>query len=158
MTIYIADDIIMNKAIIEFLRDDHGNQQALQFLLEIQEKAKVDKKYEQFFARIQRGLEFLEHYGVTKDQVVLEIDGIPYTLRLVKELKAHIPLCEFRVNWLQIGAFRALFFVYYDQGKEILLFTHAMIKQQTSDSEFEKLILKSKAIMEDFLKQPDKFL
>jgi sulfatase maturation enzyme AslB (radical SAM superfamily) len=155
LTIYILYDMLMNKAIIEFLPDQSGKKQVLDLLLDLQEKARFDHGYEQLFARIMRGLEFLEQHGVTKDKVVLQFDGAPYTLQLVKELKHHVPLCEFRVNWRGTGAFRAIFLVSEYEGKELLMFARAMVKQERSDAGFELLIHESKQILAEYLQIPE---
>ncbi len=63
-----------------------------------------------------------------------------------------------RIN-LRPAAFRAIFFPFNRKDKpQVLFFTHAMIKTQTSSSTFEKLIEQSEIIVHDFFEDPKKYL
>lgn len=109
-----------------------------------------------------RGLQFLRRHGLSKALVEffttqLE-DGIPYTIKLVKELRDHVSLIEFRVNWKGTGAFRAIFFEYERSGVKILCFVKAVIKQKTYDSNFEKIAIASEEIYSDFIMSPEKYI
>lgn len=148
-------------AIIEFLSDEKGHKQVYELLRSIAQKAKTDKKYSQLFAFIMRGLLFLENSGLPHGakKVLADLgDEKPITFTIVKELKHHPPLLEFRINWRNIGGFRAIFFEHVYNGEHVLIFTRAMIKTERSSPQFERLIEESERMLKKFLVNPDDYL
>lgn len=134
------------KTVIEFYADpDTGEKQVLDIIRQL--AVKDDPEKLQLYKLILRGLDFLRNYGLQESfkryfQTHLE-DGRPYTIMLVKRLRNHVPLLEFRVNWKGLGAFRACFFEHYIDGIQVLVFTRAVIKQNTYDAEFERIAAQS---------------
>ncbi|TVX85537.1 hypothetical protein [Paenibacillus agilis] len=163
MLCYTVYDIM--KTVIEFLHDPNtGQQQVLDFIrqLKLEAEKEQDTGKLQLFAFIIRGLEFLELHGVTHAfknyfQTHRE-DGRPYTIMLLKELRDHVPLLEFRVNWKGSGAFRAVFFEWEYEGMQVLCFTRAVIKQTTFDDDFERIANEAESVYADFTANPEKYI
>ncbi|BFH18192.1 hypothetical protein J6TS7_29380 [Paenibacillus dendritiformis] len=134
------------KTVIEFYEDPNtGEKQVLDIIRKLAIKNDPDNL--QLYKLILRGLEFLRQHGLQESfkryfQTHLE-DGRPYTIMLVKRLRNHVPLLEFRVNWKGLGAFRACFFEDNIDGLQLLVFTRAVIKQNTYDAEFERIAAQS---------------
>ncbi|NMO98134.1 hypothetical protein [Paenibacillus lemnae] len=149
------------RTIIEFLPDESGDEQALSLIHDIRSKIDSDEDMKQLFIFIMRGLEFLEGHGLgaLNEYFIDETeDGFPYTIRLVKELRNHVPLLEFRVNWKNAGAFRCVFFEHRVGDLQVLLMIKAVLKQATYSPEFEKIALESESIYKDFVKNPEKYI
>jgi hypothetical protein len=150
--------------LIEFLRNKNGTQPTLTVIHQLIKDAATSPDAYQLLKFVQRGLEFLEFHGlpasIHKYFTTQREDGKPYTIAIAKNLKYHPPLMEFRVNWEQAnaGAFRAIFFEYQFKQYQILVFTHAVIKKQTTSAEFEAAIAATEALMPDFYRQPEKYI
>lgn len=151
------------KTVIELLYDPHsGSSPVLALMNQLEMEGQINSDALQVYRLIVRGFEFLEIYGLDYSlknflNGILE-DGRPYTIRLVKMLRDHVPLVEFRVNWNGIGAFRAVFFEYVRNELQILVFPRAIIKQATYDPEFERIVVEAKTIYDDFLQSPEKYI
>lgn len=161
LNIYIVYDIIM--AIIEFILDENNEQQVLNVLNSLNEDAKGDKEIGDLYGLIIRGFKFLQKHGIpagTKELMakLAEEDETPYSIRLIKELRHHPPLYEFRINWRGAGAFRAILFEHPLDGDQLLVFTRAIIKQTTTSRDFEKIINESEQLLQEFNKNPEKYL
>jgi hypothetical protein len=138
LTTYILRDIFMAK--IEFYRDDNGHSQAHSLLLEIEEKAKVDPSYSQLYYLILNGLNLIKRHGLPLINSLVQLekeDGSPYSIRLVKDLVKHKDLFEFRIDWKEVGAFRAIFFQFKFHEEEVIFITKAIIKDKTYSPEFD---------------------
>jgi hypothetical protein len=152
-------------ATITFLPDHEGNKKALQFIDDIRKKAlQGNKYYEELLVYIVRGFDHLRQYGVNPEypdtffttSKIGETSII--TFQLTKPLRYHPPLWEMRIN-LRPSAFRAVFFPFKKgDDSQILFFTHAMLKTQTSSLAFGKLIEESEKIVQDFFANPRKYL
>lgn len=143
---------------IEYLEDPNGEQQVLEFLSDLADKAMLDDDYSNLLTRIDVILTILEEIGVPeinnrthfakghKDQMITLVD-------IVKELTNHPPLLETRANWRAIGngAFRAIFFYEKDRiGNQTIYFTQAVLKEDTYSPAFEKAVQISEQMMYDF--------
>ncbi|MDN4617264.1 hypothetical protein QCD85_04110 [Paenibacillus sp. PsM32] len=151
------------KTIIEFIEDPNtGKQEVYELINQVRQEASQNVDQMQMFKFIMNGLEFLEKHGIPvatqKYFVDMREDGKPYTIQLVKELRDHVPLLEFRVNWKGLGAFRAIFFEYYYSNTQILIFTKAIVKKTTYSQEFEKIIQQSELLYSNFLENPNKYI
>ncbi|MEB8638241.1 hypothetical protein P4H32_31905 [Bacillus cereus] len=151
------------KTIIEFLYDPQlQTQPVLDLIHQIEANAESDPGMMQLYKFIIRGLEFLERHGIP--HVIhhyftgIREDGRPYTIKMVKQLRNHVPLMEFRVNWEGTGAFRAVFFEYQHEGKQILIFPRAVVKQSTYDPDFERIAREAEAIYHDFMTDQEKYI
>lgn len=162
MIFYIVCGIIMTMNKIEFLKDDQGNQQVLQFLNTLSERTQTDANSFQLLHLVARGFEALTIYGITqavKRYITLEReDGKPYTISLVKPLKFHRPLLEFRINWEGIGALRIIFFEYCHLNITIYVMLKAVLKETTSDPDFEVAASECEILYHAFLANPEKYI
>ncbi|WP_027965118.1 hypothetical protein [Halalkalibacillus halophilus] len=142
-------------AIIKYLENEQGEQQAFDEISKIAEKGKEYPLYAELASFILQGLDLLEDVGVPPDgELILTGRNAKdhlRTFKIYKPLKHHSPLMEFRINWEQIGAFRAIFFSIEKDGKEILYFTRSLIKQSTSDPAFDKIIEESELMFRKFM-------
>ncbi|WP_054029193.1 hypothetical protein [Bacillus sp. FJAT-28004] len=160
MRFYIVYDMI--KTVIEFINDPKTDKkQVLDLIRELGLKGQQDADILQLYMLIIRGLQFLERFGLQEAFKTYfkthREDGLPYTIMLVKELRDHIPLIEFRVNWQGIGAFRAVFFEHQMNEQQILFFVKAVVKNRTFDSEFERIVQETESMYSDFLTHPEKY-
>ncbi len=151
------------KTIIEFIENpETGQQEVYELINQVRQKASQSIDQMQMFKFIMNGLEFLEKHGIPiaaqKYFVDMREDGRPYTIQLVKELRNHVPLLEFRVNWKGLGAFGAIFFEYYYSNTQILIFTKAIIKKSTYSQEFEEIVQQSELLYSNFLENPHKYI
>ena len=146
---------------IEFLADEHGNQQVIDLITSIADRAMTDKDYAELAARIAQLLDYMKDIGVPpiEKRTLYGISSVGNPIILVvdevKELNYHPPLMEARANWRPVGAFRAIFFYEMDdKGNQTIYFTKAVIKQATYSRDFEHAISASEKMMVDFFK-PD---
>ncbi|TKJ93402.1 hypothetical protein PO903_10575 [Paenibacillus sp. PK4536] len=151
------------KTIIEFIENpETGQQEVYELINKVRQEASQSVDQMQMFKFIMNGLEFLEKHGIPiaaqKYFVDMREDGRPYTIQLVKELRNHVPLLEFRVNWKGLGAFRAIFFEYYYSNTQILIFTKSIIKKSTYSQEFEEIVQQSELLYSNFLENPHKYI
>ncbi|WP_103110928.1 hypothetical protein [Brevibacillus reuszeri] len=149
------------KTIIEFLPDELGNEPVLDLINDIRLKVDNDADMMQLFTFIMRGLEFLEIHGLdAMDTYFIDEteSGFPYTIRLVKELRNHVPLLEFRVNWKNAGAFRCIFFEHRVGNLQVLLMVKAVLKQNTYSAEFERIAVEAELVYKDFTSNPEKYI
>jgi hypothetical protein len=143
---------------IEFLPDEHGNQQVIDLITSIANRAMEDEDYAELAARIAQLLDYMKAIGVPpiEKRTLYGISSVgnPITLvDVVKELNHHPPLMEARANWRPIGAFRAIFFYEInDKGNQSIYFTKAVIKQATYSRDFEHAISASEKMMVEFFK------
>lgn len=145
---------------INYLEDKDGNQQVVDMLNEIISKSDSDdedsKDYNQLRQRITHGLSYIGEVGITekklKEVIGYTDEGRIFTLtKLVKSLRNHPPLYEFRVNWKPIGAFRAIFFYEEDaKGNQNIYFTKAVIKPDTFSQDFENIAVESETMLREF--------
>ena len=135
---------------------------AFEFIQQIGREAKTDPGMSQLFALIIRGMKFLQTYGLQeafKQYFVTDLeDGRPYTIRIAKQLKGHVPLLEFRINLRPVGAFRVFFFEYDFKDRQILVFANGMLKQSTDDPAFEAMASQVDVMYANFLKQPEQYI
>lgn len=128
-------------AILEFLEDHNGNQQALEFIDRLADIAMEDVKVQDLIHRITQMLELLERVGVppigSRDFQLQKLDGSPFMLApVVKDLIHHRPLYEARINYNRDYAFRLIFFYGIDEnGEEVIYFTKAVLKDDTGTSQ-----------------------
>ncbi|RAU97947.1 hypothetical protein [Paenibacillus sp. YN15] len=151
------------KTVIELLHDPELDTRPVDDLLfDMEQQSKKDPGVRQLYKLIVRGLEVLEHHGLDfalrEYLVETREDGKPYTIKLAKELRDHVPLIEFRVNWVGTGAFRAVFFEYVRDNTQILIFPRAIVKQATYDPEFERIVAETESIYQDFCEFPEKYI
>lgn len=149
------------KTIIEFLSID-GKKPVLELIRKIGADGKLDAGMMQLYQLILMGMDYLRLDGLQEAytqyfKTHLE-DGRPYTIMLVKVLRDHKPMMEFRINWRGTGAFRAIFFEYRHRDKQILVFARATIKQTTFDSNFESMVREAKADALMFRANPEKYI
>lgn len=143
---------------IEFLADEHGNQQVIDLITSIADRAMTDKDYAELAARIAQLLDYMKDIGVPpiekRTLYGISSAGNPITLvDVVKELNHHPPLMEARASWRPVGAFRAIFFYEMDdKGNQTIYFTKAVIKQATYSRDFEHAISASEKMMVEFFK------
>ncbi|MEN1990846.1 hypothetical protein [Paenibacillus hubeiensis] len=146
---------------IEFIKLPDGTQPVLWLLNDIRQKATSDPDMMQMLKLIANGLVFLKNHGMplAKQQYFVDEleDGRPYTIRLIKELRDHVPLFEFRVNW-KSGAFRLIFFEYIHGNVQILVMTKAVIKYETYSEEFEKIADESDRLYAAFTRNPEQYI
>lgn len=142
------------------MEDKEGNQQVVDLISDIiiaSESTDADSNdYNQLRQRITHGLYYIGEVGITEEKLEEVIghtdEGKIFTLKpLVKPLRNHPPLYEFRVNWRPIGAFRAIFFYEEDtKGDQHIYFTKAVIKSRTSSQAFEDIAAESEIMLRDF--------
>jgi hypothetical protein len=153
------------KTHIEFLTNQTtGKQQVLDLIRQIGEEGtnEPDRFKRQMYDLIIRGLAFLDRHGLQESfktyyKTHLE-DGRPYTIMLVKELKGHVPILEFRVNVKEVGAFRALFFEHIIDDVQILAFVNAIVKDSKDDPLFELIAYEAESILRDFISRPEQYI
>lgn len=139
-------------ATLEFLEDENGEQQALDFIDHLADIAIEDPKVRDLVHRIEQMLDVLEDVGVPpigkRDFERQKIDGTPFMLApIIKDLKRHHPLYEARVNYNRDYAFRLIFFYDIEGNEEVLYFTRAVLKDDTGVSKaFKELAAKIKNI------------
>lgn len=144
---------------IHFLKDNNGNKQVINVLSDIAMKGKLDEGYANLTKYIAQALDYLQTIGVPKKSPktlpfeTTLADGRQLTFAtILKELRHHPPLLEFRINWRGTGAFRAIFF-YIDNGStQDIYFTKATLKQEKNPPEFTLLARESEQMMRDFIK------
>lgn len=151
------------KTEIEFLTDPlTGEQPVMDLIRRLQADALHDTGSMQLYKLVLRGLDFLRRYGLQEAfrryfETQRE-DGAPYTIILVKKLKNHFPLLEFRVNWKGTGAFRAIFFEHQLPEVQVLAFARAVIKQDTFDPAFEQIAVQAEGDFTAFIAHPEKYI
>jgi len=151
-------------AIIEFVRDEFGQQPVLNHLNALKAlSAANDPDATWIMQRISRALKFVALHGIPSaiQPVFSDTDdaGNPFTLaQPVKQLIHHRPILELRVNKQGYGAFRALFFPYEHLGQQILVFTRSVLKSGTSDPAFDLAVAETEAIIPDFMINPKKYI
>lgn len=123
-----------------------------------------DSDAKQLAKYIRQGLHQLSHVGIPPDKRLLmvsqEENGDPRTFQILKDLKhCRYPLFEFRINRSIPGAFRAIFFEYEYEGRQLLIFTKAVLKQgDPNPPEFQTAIADSENMYERFHENPDQYL
>lgn len=144
---------------INYLEDKNGEQQVAAEIIDIAIKGQSDPGHAELAKYIAEALEFLKNVGIPSRKALLPFtttnaDGNPLTFAsILKELKGHPPLMEFRVNWRDTGYFRAIFFYLDDgQGNQNIFFTKAILKQERNPPAFNLLIIESEQMMKHFLK------
>ncbi|WP_229525458.1 hypothetical protein [Paenibacillus farraposensis] len=144
------------------MKDEEENVPVKLCLQQLVRRAETDAIFAQLVELIFQALEVLEKWGIfhsMNEFFTTPISGNSlYSIRIVKELRNHPPLLEFRVNWRGAGAFRAVFFEYHFNDIQVLVFTQATIKTHTFSQEFEKLIKKSEAQYIAFMESPEKYI
>lgn len=144
---------------IEYLYDKNDRQQFIDCINDIVIKAQTEPQYGEMAGRIAQVLDYIEDIGIPPHHLRTitgtSIKGDIITLTdVVKELKDHPPLLEFRVNWKPIGAFRAIFFYAQDtEGNQTIYFTKAVIKQHTYSQDFENAVRESEEMLREFCKE-----
>lgn len=106
----------MTNISLKYLVDKDGNQQVLDLIYDIAQKAKNEKDYKEIAMRIAQVFVYLKEIGVPPEHLrtihARSSDGFEITLvDVVKDLTHHRPLLETRINWPPVGAFRAIFFL-----------------------------------------------
>lgn len=102
-------------AIIRYIEDPIGTQFVLQLIQQIARNAHQEESYRRLAGYIAQALEYLEYTGVPfPPELMFQTTDVddpirPLTFHLLKKLKRHPPLLEFRVNQRPL-AFRAIFF------------------------------------------------
>ena len=146
---------------INFLRDENGYEQVADFIDDLGAKALDDEvenshAYAEMASRIYFVLDYMRDIGVPPEHLrtltTKSLEGYNITLStIVKELKGHPPLLEFRISTKELGAFRAIFFyINDDDGNQHIYFTKAVIKKQKESQEFENSVVESKRMLEKF--------
>lgn len=144
---------------IEYLYDKNDRQQFIDCINDIVLKAQTESQYGEMAGRIAQVLDYIEDIGIPPSHLRTitgtSTKGETITLTdIVKELKKHPPLLEFRVNWKPIGAFRAIFFYVQDtEGNQTIYFTKAVIKQHTYSQAFENAARESEEMLREFCKE-----
>lgn len=150
------------ETIIWFLKDEEERVPVKLCLHQLIRRAETNATFTQYVELIFQALEFLEKWGIPHSMnefFTTPISGDSlYSIRIVKELRNHLPLLEFRVNWRGAGAFRAVFFEYHLDDIQVLVFAQAIVKTHTFSQEFERIIKKSKAQYIAFMKSPEKYI
>lgn len=143
---------------IEYLEDGNGIQQVISEIATVAYKGMEEEQFAHLSKYIAEALEFLKNVGVPQNHRLLPFrtineDGNPLTFAsILKELKHHPPLFEFRVNWRNAGYFRAIFFCLEDEdGNQTIYFTKALLKQEKNPPEFTALAIESEKMLVDFL-------
>lgn len=117
-----------------------------------------DAGYANLAKYIAQALDYLEDIGVPDKKflpfVTEREDGLPRTFAtIVKELKHHPPLLEFRVNWRGTGYFRAIFFCIEEGNQQNLYFTKSILKQEPNPPEFSSLAIESEQMLVEFCRK-----
>jgi hypothetical protein len=142
---------------IEYLEDENGEQQVVSEIAAIAIKGREDAGFANLSKYIAEALEFLKEVGVPKDSALLPFEtlneeGHKLTFAsILKHIKHHPPLLEFRVNRREAGFFRAIFFCIEDsKGNQTLYFTKALLKQEKNPPEFTALAIESEKMLRAF--------
>lgn len=142
---------------IHYLEDENGDQQVVQEIAKIAITGREDKGHANLSKYIAQALDFLMDVGIPKNQNLLPFtttteDGYPLTFAsILKVVKYHPPLMEFRVNRREAGFFRAIFFYIEDsRGNQDIYFTKAILKQEPNPPEFTVLANLSEQMLKDF--------
>ncbi|MDN4617648.1 hypothetical protein QCD85_06030 [Paenibacillus sp. PsM32] len=150
------------ETVIWFFKDQQGKIAVQDCIQELIRQSEYNDDLEHLVALILKGLQFLRTYGIPyaihEFFSTLRDDGSIYSIRIVKELKYHPPLLEFRVNWRGAGAFRAVFFEYRLEDTQLLVFTQALVKNQTHSLDFERIVAISRAQYRSFINSPEKYM
>jgi hypothetical protein len=150
------------ETVIWFLKDEEGKAQVKLCLQELIQRAKADPLFTQLVELIFQAIEFVEKRGMIHSMTeffTTSLEGNSlYSIRVIKELRDHPPLLEFRVNWRGAGAFRAICFEYSLENVQMLVFTQATLKARTYSEEFVQLIKKSEEQYIAFMKSPEKHI
>src|SRR5689334_16430414 len=143
---------------IEYLEDANGVQHVVSEIAAVVSKAREDAGFANLAKYIAEALDFLKEVGIPKDTQFLPFetkneDGNPLTFAsILKDVKHHPPLMEFRVNWRDTGYFRAIFFCLEDsRGNQKIFFTKAILKQERNPPEFTALANESEQMLKDFI-------
>jgi hypothetical protein len=142
---------------IEFYKDDTGRSEVLELFKQFEEQSKTDSGMARIYALILNGLEFLERHGMPAINTMVELhheDNSPYSVKLIKDLVRHKDLYEFRINWKEAGAFRAIFFQFDYKDDKVIFITNAVLKDGTYSKEFDKYAKLSETIQRVITNDP----
>jgi hypothetical protein len=134
---------------IEFYKDEYGSSQALNLLYELETSSLTDEGIRKLYVLILNGLDFMRRHGMPAINSLVELhheDNYPYSVKLIKDLVRHRDLYEFRINWREAGAFRAIFFQFDYKEDRIIFITKAVVKQGTYSKEFDDFAKESEMI------------
>ena len=142
---------------LHYLHDQNDEQQVFNEIALIAKIGMEDKGYANLTKYIAQALDYLEYIGVPDKKILPFVteneDGQLLTFAtIVKELKYHPPLLEFRVNWRGTGYFRAIFFCVEKNGEQNIYFTKAILKQEPNPPKFTFLATESEKMLKEFNK------
>ncbi|MNB91618.1 hypothetical protein D3C75_387010 [compost metagenome] len=150
------------ETIIWFAKNEKGVSQVEEYMKQMITDAKNNLAQKQLVDLVMQALEYLGEWGIPYSQnefFVADLNNNSlYSIKLVKELKDHPPLLEFRVNWRGAGAFRAVFFEYRQDMTQILIFVEAIVKESTFSLQFEEMVLRCEQYYDAFMKSPEKYI
>ena len=147
---------------IEFYMDSDGSKQVHTFINDLKLKANSNHDIKHLYMFVLHGLEFLKKEGVEHAKNHLSVlsrdDGTAYTIRLIKDLIGYSPLLEFRINWVEVGAVRIIFFEYTHREETYFVLMRAVLKQSTTDIDFIRARNECKQLLPGFYLEPKKYI
>lgn len=144
--------------------NDNGERQVAQHIADIARMGNEGDSNARVLAKfIRQGLTQLFNVGVPPNKQLMmvgkEDNGDLRTFNLLKPLTSQYPLYEFRINRSTPGAFRAIFFEYYYEGEQLLVFTKSVLKQGDSNPpEFQVAMRESEVLYVKFHENPNLYL
>ena len=138
-------------AILDFIEDENGKQQAYDFIDRISDLAdedNADVTVKDLSHRILQLLLWFKRHGLApsdkRDAVFQKFDRSPFTMSpVLKDLVHHTGLYEGRINCNRDVAFRIIFFQSFNSdGEEVIHFTKAVIKDDHNSKAFQDLVQK----------------
>lgn len=138
-------------AILDFIEDENGVQQAFDFIEKIAEIAKEDdsdQTVKDLSHRILQLLTWFKKHGLApvdkRDAVFQKLNRSPFTMApVIKDLVYHPGLYEGRINCNRDFAFRIIFFQSFNEdGEEVIHFTKAVVKDDHGSQAFQNLVQK----------------
>lgn len=164
----------MNKARVIYLKNDNGNQPALDTIFAMAQKANEgDELCARLLPLIRLGLRDIEKHGVPEWDAFQDYQFVttgPHeilvTLNLVKRLDNSRPLLEFRVNQDHLPkstrkegyAFRMVFFTHNHNGIQFVCCTDSTIMKTKSSIAFTKMVTQSLQMNVEFMRNPVRYV
>ncbi|MCH5584084.1 hypothetical protein MK805_03775 [Shimazuella sp. AN120528] len=164
----------MNKAKVIYLRNNNGDQPALDTIYTMAQKANAgDKPCLRLLPLIRLGLRDMEKHGIPEwdafqdyQFVTTESNRFLVTLNIVRRLDHSPPLLELQVNEDHFPTdskkesyfFRMLFFTHQHNGIQYVCCTESMMLKSKSSKLFTKMVTKSLQMHADFIRNPIKYI
>lgn len=170
----VISDIIKNmETKIIFFENEDGKSLAWDAIMDVIERGSAGNKlYEELGIYIRKGLAYIEQAGIPPWEEVdgyLMVDrdekGVEVTFNLLKRLKFHKPLLEFRINRRKNPndkvidglAFRLILFTEIIDNIQCVFLTDGMVKKERSPAAFPIMIKKSEGIYKKIISNISKY-